>query len=31
MSIMFSYVLFMLIFTFLALGLYFGLQAIKLI
>nr|YP_009296007.1 cytochrome b6-f complex subunit VI [Schizymenia dubyi]AOM64942.1 cytochrome b6-f complex subunit VI [Schizymenia dubyi] len=31
MSIIISYVLFITLFTFLALGLYFGLQAIKLI
>nr|YP_009293656.1 cytochrome b6-f complex subunit VI [Rhodymenia pseudopalmata]AOM64338.1 cytochrome b6-f complex subunit VI [Rhodymenia pseudopalmata] len=31
MSIILSYIIFLSIFTFLALGLYFGLQAIKLI
>nr|YP_009300558.1 hypothetical protein BI106_gp050 [Campylaephora sungminbooi]YP_010865297.1 cytochrome b6-f complex subunit VI [Campylaephora boydenii]AKU47477.1 hypothetical protein [Campylaephora sungminbooi]ALN11924.1 hypothetical protein 7 [Campylaephora sungminbooi]WGT74228.1 cytochrome b6-f complex subunit VI [Campylaephora boydenii] len=31
MTILVSYILFITIFTFLALGLYFGLQAIKLI
>nr|QOS04637.1 cytochrome b6-f complex subunit VI [Sarcopeltis skottsbergii] len=31
MSIIFSYILFVIVFTIIALGLFFGLQAIKLI